>query len=155
MESRKSDSRPGILAVLIVVMLILGGLLFFALQWLLSDENKGISLIGFNKKGSESPQKSLDDRPSIEKTVKANCKIRADDISITLSSEWAFVDVAEINSQSASTTVSSMLLKRNGSNWDVVAQGDSKSLDSYTTGMSPEVKQDFEDWKGEHLVPAH
>ena len=154
MPSRKSDSRPVLLAVLIVVMLILGGLLLFALQWLLSDENKGISLIGFNKKGSETPQKSHDDRPSIEKTVKANCKIRADDMSITLSMDWAFVAVAEINSQGDTTKISSMLLKRNGNLWDVKAQGEPKSLDSCASGMSPEAKQDFEDWRSSTFGPG-
>jgi hypothetical protein len=93
------------------------------------------------------------DKAVVEKLARENAGLRADWVSVRIESGWAFSDVAEKAADGSWSRMTSILLKKDGANWKILAIGDpiSDKWQSYVKKMPPNVKKAFLEWNREHF----
>ena len=71
-------------------------------------------------------------------------------MEIKIYKNWAFVDIAQQESDGSWGISTCALLKKKNGNWIFLAQGDPLDWGQYANTMPKDVLNFFNDWKGSH-----
>ena len=110
-----------------------------------------VSLVCFSSSVFAGDVKS--DKAAVEKLVRDNAGIKADWVGIKFESGWAFADAAEKGADGSWARATSLLLKKDGANWKILAKGDpmDEKWQKYIGQMPAKVKKAFDEWHKEHF----
>ncbi|MCE1249036.1 MAG: hypothetical protein LWY06_20555 [Firmicutes bacterium] len=93
------------------------------------------------------------DKVAVERLVRENAGFTVSWVGVRIESGWAFADAAEKGSDGAWSRSTSLLLKKDGANWKILAKGDpiDEKWQKYIAQMPAKVKKAFDAWNKEHF----
>lgn len=88
----------------------------------------------------------------LEDLLREHSPIRVDAVTVEISDDWAFADVAERDAKTGKWVRSATaLLQRGAKGWKILTWGRFREWDRYAAKMPPKVRKAFERWKASHL----